>query len=228
MTAYSSKICFAILGLLIGNLLQGQVNLTGYFDPEISMGYKVTPHYSHKFALSERTYIYDEGWDVQPRQLDISHFSKLTIANTQSIALGILYRFRHPFEKREGNELRFTEQYTIYHNCWNLRFESRLRTEQRIKSVLTTHRFRYRLGLNLPLSGEELEVGEAYFLASTESLLSVARDLSPKYDQRLTAHIGWLLNKETQLEAGVEYRTENYIQETEKVLFLLTSLVFSL
>lgn len=224
----SIKNYFTALGLFIGNLIFGQENFTGYFEPDISLNYKVATDYSHNLELSQRSYIYNEALGLKARQLDIAHFSNLRIRYNQSIALGIQYRFRNVFEDDEENELRFTQQYNIIHQEGNLRFGNRLRIEQRISPSLTTHRFRYRFAMDLPLNGEKLNVGEAYFVASTESLLSVARGNRPEYDQRVTANIGWLLNNETKLQAGIEYRAENYAQRTEHILFLLTSLVYSL
>lgn len=214
--------------LFVGHILLGQDNITFYSEPNISLNYKVATTYSHNFSMSQRSYLYDANWEVRPRQLDINHFSELKLDYDQSIALGIKYRFRHVFEEDEGNELRLTEQYNIKGQLGNLRLGNRLRAEQRITSALTTHRFRYRLAIDMPLDGEELNVGEAYLVVSTETLLSVARGQGPEYDQRLTTNIGWVLNNETKLEAGVEYRTENYTRSTENVFFFLTSVVFSL
>jgi hypothetical protein len=228
MTMYFIRGLFPVIGLLLCNFVLGQDNFTGYFEPDIGLNYKVTTHYSHNFQLSQRSYIYDEKFELRARQLDLAHFSELKIAYGQSIALGIQYRFRNLFEEENENELRFTQQYNITHKRGNVRFGDRFRAEQRITPSLTVHRFRYRLAVDLPLNGEELNVGEAYFVASTESLSSVARGNKPEFDQRLTANIGWLINPDVKLELGSEYRVENYTRSTENVLFFLTSLSLNL
>ena len=228
MTMYFIKpFSFLILSLCCG-LLFGQDNFTGYFEPDIALNYKVATNYSHNFKMSQRSYVYDDDFRFKGRQLDVSHFSKLKIRLNQSIALGLQYRFRNAFENDRENELRITQQYNITFKRGNVRWGNRFRTEQRITPSSTTHRFRYRLALDLPLNGEELDVGESYFIADTESLLSAARGNKPEYDQRVTAQIGWLLNKETKLQTGAQYRAESYNLGTENVLFLLASLVFSL
>ncbi|NNE76514.1 MAG: DUF2490 domain-containing protein [Pricia sp.] len=217
-----------VVHLLLGYCVLGQDHFTWYFEPDISLNYEVASNYSHNFEISQRSYIYDESFRFKGRQLDIAHFSALKITYGQSIALGIQYRFRNVFENDEENELRLTQQYNITTQRGGIRYGDRLRVEQRIRPSLTTHRFRYRFALDIPLSGEKLDVGEPYFIGSIESLLSVAKGNKPEFDQRLTTYLGWLLNTETKLQAGIEYRVENYTQQNENVLFFLTSLVFSL
>jgi len=92
----------------------------------------------------------------------------------------------------------------------------------------TVHRFRYRFTLDFPLEGEKVDVNEAYLILNTEALLNAARGRKAKYDQRFTAALGWLLDEKAQLQAGLEYRLENYTGNTQTVLFLNSSLIFSL
>lgn len=217
MTMYCIKHLFLILGLFVSNLILGQSNLTGYFEPDISLNYNIAPNYSHNFKIAQRSYIYEDNLKFSARQLDISHFSNLKIKGNQSVALGIQYRFREIFEDDHENELRFTEQFNVTHGLERLRFGNRFRIEQRIGGSTTTHRFRYRFAVDFPLNGEKLDVGESYVVFSTESLLSVSRNKKPEFDQRLRTIVGWLLNKETKFQTGIEYRSENYAQATEIV-----------
>ncbi|SDD84434.1 Protein of unknown function [Pricia antarctica] len=227
MTIFFTKGLLLVFALFLGHTLSGQANFTGNFEPNVAMNYKVATNYKHIFQITQRSTIYDEKLQLRARQLEISHFSELKIAYNQSIALGLLYQFREAFDGAE-NELRFTQQYDINHKRGSLRFGERLRAEQRIRPSLTTHRFRYRLAMDLPISGEKLDVGEPYFVVSTESLLSVASGKSSQFDQRLTVNIGWLVNHTIKLEVGTQYRIVNYTQSIENALLLLTSLVLSL
>ena len=227
-TCFIRKLLF-ILGLFSLTAANSQENFTGYFQPQISLNYKVATNYSHSFALSLRNYVYEtEELQLGTRQLDIAHFSKLKINNGQSLAFGVLYRFRTNFESDEENELRLTQQYNITHKPRIGRFVHRLRAEQRINPSLTTHRFRYQFAIALPLNGQLLDLGEPYFTISTEALLSVANKKNPQYDQRITVNIGWLVSEMAKLQGGIEYRVEDYTRQNEHVLFLLTSLIFKL
>ncbi|MEM9143170.1 MAG: DUF2490 domain-containing protein [Bacteroidota bacterium] len=229
MTMSSTRNVLLAWALLTFFVLHGQENLVGYWEPEMALNYKVGKNYAHNFSMDTRQYLY-EGNDLQlrARHVDISHFSKLTIASQKSIALGIMYRFREALESMGQNELRLTQQYNIAQNLGKIRLGNRFRTEQRINPDRTIYRFRYRFALDLPLQGEKLNVGESYLVTSTESLLSAAQGSRPEWDQRGTAFIGWLLYPNTRFQTGMEYRTENYAQRAEHVLFLLTSLIFSL
>lgn len=206
-----------------------QQNFTGYWEPGLALNYPVTDSYSHNFSLAKRSYlIQDEAFGLRVRQIDVAHFSTLKIRDNQSLGLGLQFRFRKPFEKISGNEFRLTQQYNITSRTGALRLGHRLRSEQRIFSDVTVHRFRYRFALDSPLQGEQLDIGEAYLVGSLESLLSVARRQEPEYDQRIRLQLGWLLQAGVRLETGLEYRFEDLTNDTSQVLFLLNSLVVSL
>jgi len=206
-----------------------QDDFTTYVQPQIALNYPVVSNYSHNFAVQQRNYLYDDSQlDWRARQLDVVHFSKLKTSVNTSVAFGIQYRFRKNFEPDKNNELRLTQQFNKTFKPYLIRFGHRFRSEQRITNALTTYRFRYRFALDTPLNGEQLDIGEGYFTASLESLLSVARNNVPQYDQRFSAQVGWLLYENVKLQTGVEYRFEDYTHATQNILFFLTSLVFSL
>lgn len=228
MTMYYIKKC-VLLFIFSFALGSAQEDPIVFWQPQISLNYKVSPDYSHNFSLTQRNYMFrDQDVEFSVRQLDIAHFSRLKIKDNQSIGLGVQYRFRTWFEPGRSNELRLTQQYNRTHGPGTLRFGHRLRVEQRIFTARTVHRMRYRFALDFPLAGEKLDVGEPYFVGTLESLLSVTRGNHPQYDQRLTINIGWLLGKRSKLQTGLEYRLEDFTQETENVIFLLSSLILTL
>lgn len=100
--------------------------------------------------------------------------------------------------------------------------------EQRITSLLTIHRFRYRFAPDLPLEGQHLDVGESYFIGYSETLLNVGIGLEPIWDQRFTTNFGWLLSSKTKLQFGVEYRLFNFADKIQNNVLLLSFLNFSL
>ncbi len=185
-------------------------------------------NYDHNFSLSQRNYIYRTGdFQLNVRQLDLAHFSKWKVKDNQSVALGLMYRFRNVFEDN-SNELRFTEQYNITHQPIVIRFGHRFRWEQRIIPSFTIHRFRYRFSIDTSLQGEKLDIGEAYIVGNWENLLSVTRANKPQYDQRFTLNLGWLIHAKMKIQFGVEYRFEDYFEETQQVAFFLSTLNLSL
>ena len=229
MCSTNQLVSWGLVLFLFSYVAQGQDNLTGYWQPQIGVNYKVSNNYSHNFSLAKRTFILrDSDTEFTIRQLDLAHFSNLKIRSNQSVGIGIQYRFRGLFDDTAENELRLIQQYNITKSNRGLRFGNRFRSEQRITNSLTIHRFRYRFALDFPLQGQSLDIGETYLVLSTESLLSVAKASLPEYDQRITANLGWVLDEKTKLQVGTEYRAENYTNETEHVFFFLTTLVLSL
>ncbi len=225
-TKLSKSLLFGMLGAMTA-ISFGQENFTAYLQPAIGLNYEVSATYSHNLSVQNRNYIYnDERAVLEVRQIDIAHFSNFQIQDNQSLAFGILYRFRENFDGG-NNELRLTQQYNIKLKPNIVRYGHRLRSEQRITRTKTIHRFRYRFSLDRPLKGEKLDLGEPYFVANVEKLLSVSKS-KPQYDTRFKLNFGWKLSEKTKFQIGTEYRLEDYSQDLEQVLFFLTGLNISL
>lgn len=229
MSSINRHFLFLSFVLVSSFLLQAQDNTTVYWQPQVSLNYKVSPLYAQNFSITNRNYVYkNEEIKLAVRQIDLAHFSNLTIDFNKSVGLGVQYRFRENFETDRNNELRLTEQFNTTHKIRSIRFGNRLRTEQRITPASTVHRFRYRFAADFPLEGLELDTGEVYLVMTTETLLSVGKGAEPMYDQRLTTQIGWSLPKGMKLQLGIQYRLEDYTRNSEHVFFFLNSLVMSL
>jgi len=231
MTTYSTKgritlLLFVLIGVFN---LQSQDNTIAYWEPEVSFNYKVTPLLKQNFSLANRNYIYnDQKAQLAIRQFEIAHFSSLTIDPSKSIGVGIQYRFREAFENDKENELRLTEQFNITTSTSSLRLGNRFRIEQRIQPSNLEHRFRYRFAIDFPLKGLKIDIGEPYLVATTESLLSVGESIKPMFDQRLTSQLGWSISNNLKAQAGLQFRIENYTENSEHVFLFLNSLVISL
>ena len=226
----SIKKSLLLIGLLCAiSTAWSQEDLVSFWQPGIAVNYKVAPGYEHNFSLTKRTFTYRDSdllFDV--RQLDLVHFSKLKLLDNQSLGFGIQYRFRKVFEPDNGNELRLSQQYNITFRPRVVRFGHRLRSEQRIFKQRTVHRLRYRFAFDRPLVGEKLDIGEAYLVGTLESLLSIGSGQSPQYDQRVALNVGWLVSQKSKIQAGLEYRREDFTNIGQDVLFFNTSLILSL
>lgn len=228
--SFTRETYFFMIGCIFSSYAAwAQDNLTGFWEPVIAINYKVKNNYKHNFSLAKRSFMYrDSDLQLTTRQLDFVHFSDFKIKDNQNIAFGIQYRLRENFDTSGSNELRLSQQYNSTKRTGKIRLGNRIRAEQRITDKPTIHRFRYRFALDFPLQGESLDVGEAYAVLSTESLLSIGRALLPEYDQRVEAQIGWLLNNGAKIQLGTQWRAENCTNETECVFFLVSALVLSL
>lgn len=210
-------------------LALAQEGYTGYLQPKVSLNYPVTPEYSHNFSVIPRVYFRNEGTTgLRTRHLDLSHFSSFKWGPHRSFGFGVLYRFREAFESGNENELRLVQQLNFTKRARALRFGHRLRTEQRMQPGRTIHRFRYRFAADGPLQGEKLDVGETYWIGSLESLLSAGKGMGPEYDLRLSGWLGYLLGDGLKIQGGIQYRQEDLSHTRASVLFVMTSMVFSL
>lgn len=220
----------ALFGFVFFNsFLFCQENFTGFLEPSIALNYKVSDNYSHNFTFQNRNFFYNnEDYELITRHVELVHFSDLKIKPDQSIALGIQYRFGENFRPGNENELRLMQQYNRTFKARVIRLGFRFRSEQRIQASLTRYRFRFRVAADFPLQGEKLDIGETYLIASTESLLTAAKANKPSFDQRITTNVGYFLSKTVKIQAGLEYRFEDYAQKTEQVLFLTSSVILSL
>lgn len=215
-------ICFAIF---LGLKAVAQNDFEGLGETSFAVNSKVSDNYKINFAVRSRYYLYqDADFNFENRQLDFVHFSTLNLDYNHSISLGIQYRIRESIDG-ESDELRLVQQFSYTKANNGLRFGHRFQFEQRIFKTLTILRSRYRFGLDFPLNGEKLDLGEPYLVTSMEALLSQSNKIKPELDHRTTAQIGWLISEKSKLQFGLEYRFEAFNINTEEKLFLLTSFI---
>ena len=220
---------FLICFLLVLFASRGQNNLNGFWQPSVSLNYKVAANYSHNFSLINRNYLFRKNEKIlKVRQFDIAHFSLLKIQDNQSMGLGLQFRLRNAFETDESNELRLMQQYNIRIKARVVRWGMRWRSEQRILNASTIYRLRSRLAADLPLSGEALNPGEPYLIASTENLISLQKECRPQYDQRFSITCGFVLSNVTKIQTGIEYRFEDFFNNTRQLIFLNSAVIISL
>lgn len=229
MIIYCTRVVKTIFFFLITCGLYAQEDFISFWQPAIALNLKSDSNYSQNIAVSSRNYIYrTNDYQIKVRQIDISHFSNLLIQDNQSIGMGVQYRLRKTFEKDNGNELRFTQQYNIRFKPRSIRWGMRWRSEQRILSSFNIYRFRYRFTADFPLKGEVLNQREPYFISNAESLLSLQKNSGPQYDQRFSVALGYLFDETTKVQFGLEYRFEDFSNATNELLFLYTSMIISL
>lgn len=218
-----------LLFLLWGIYGLGQEGLTVFAEPSVALNYRVGPHLKQNASIRSRHFLVRDGESfTQTRQADLSVYTSYTWLGNSSVALGVMYRFRDPFQPGSGNELRVTEQFDFRRSFGPVRLGQRARWEQRIFQANTVHRLRYRLSADLPLQGEKADVREFYLIGQGEPLLSLGRSRAPQWDLRLTGWLGYQISGNTRLQIGGEYRWEALNTRTREVLLFLTSLVLTL
>jgi|26BtaG_2_1085354.scaffolds.fasta_scaffold00003_12 hypothetical protein len=206
-----------------------QERFKGYYEPFIELEYDVSENYSHEFAVEERTgWFENESFNVEVKQIDLSHFSTMAFDDNHELAVGVQYRFKENFVRGEENELRFIEEYTFSIQSNAIEFEHRLSAEQRIASSSTSHRFRCNFAFTRALRGPKVDTGEAYITGDLETLITVTNTEKPEYEQRIGAGIGLVLSEYIKLELVTEYRLADFTQDLGHELFLVTGMKFTL
>lgn len=214
--------------ITVANLLQAQNDFSSLGESELAINSDVTDTYKVNFGLRTRYFLYNgANFLVKTRQIDVIHFSTLTLDYNHDVSIGIQYRNRSIFNDTP-NELRFTQQFNYTKQGFGIRYGHRFRTEQRILSDKTILRHRYRFAVDFPLNGEKLDIGEAYLISSMEMLLSLSNADRPEIDHRTSGQIGWQISNDLKLQTGLEYRLEAINIETDHRLLLLTSAILKI
>lgn len=215
-----------IILLISGFAVKAQGNYTLFFEPELNLKYKITPNYHQGFSVENRNFIYNGSkFDYRVKHLEFAHESLFVLNDSQTIGIGLQYRFEENFEASEENEFRLLQEFGWRSNIAALGVAQRLRTEQRFYTSTTKYRLRYELQVAIPLQSNKKNT---HLNIETESLYEIAKTQKPELEQRFGAGIGWQLNPKTEFSLGLEYRLADYTQDLGHELFLVTGFDISL
>ena len=108
-------------------------------------------------------------------------------------------------EKVDTNEHRIYQQFIIKQNFGSVFLQHRYRIEERFISDDFKLRFRYLLGINIPVNKRTLDKNAVYFSTYNEVFINAE---SPLFDQnRLYGALGFVINKNFKVEAGYMIQT---------------------
>lgn len=132
--------------------------------------------------------------------------------NNNNILLGYGFILSQPYvkgEKSENIEHRIFQQYITKQKFGRLNLQHRYRLEERFLQDDFRMRFRYLLGLNIPVTNKEMLPKTLYISAYNEIFLHLD---SPVFDRnRVYGALGFVINKNMRIEAGYM----NQIQENK-------------
>lgn len=183
------------------------------FLPSVNLNKKFEKGWSLNMKLESRyqTAAYAGGIDEleEPKYLltDVSLLASRKISLLHTIAGGYLIRIR------EGELIhRSIIQYVRIGRIGTLRAAHRLVADQtyaEAEKVLL--RFRYRIGLEIPLSGEELDRNEFYIKLNHE-YLNAFQDRQYDLEIRLVPVAGYNFSDFNKMEMGVDYRLSRFVE----------------
>ncbi|UTX50024.1 DUF2490 domain-containing protein [Chryseobacterium sp. MA9] len=130
--------------------------------------------------------------------------------NNNNILLGYGFILSQPYvngEKKENIEHRIFQQYIIKQKFGRFYLQHRYRLEERFLEEDFRMRFRYMLGVNIPITQKEMLPKTLYASVYNEIFLHFN---SPVFDRnRVYGALGYVINKNMRIEAGYM----NQIQE---------------
>ncbi|AZA55336.1 DUF2490 domain-containing protein [Chryseobacterium sp. G0201] len=132
--------------------------------------------------------------------------------NNNNVLLGYGFILSQPYvngEKKENIEHRIFQQYITKQKFGRFYLQHRYRLEERFVQDDFKMRFRYMLGLNIPINNKEMLPKTFYGSVYNEIFLHLN---SPTFDRnRVYGALGYVINKNLRIEAGYM----NQIQENK-------------
>jgi Protein of unknown function (DUF2490) len=132
--------------------------------------------------------------------------------NNNNVLLGYGFILSQPYvngEKKENIEHRIFQQFITKQKFGRFNIQHRYRLEERFLQDDFRMRFRYMLGLNIPLTQKEMLPKTLYASVYNEIFLNLN---SPTFDRnRVYGALGYVINKNMRIEAGYT----NQIQENK-------------
>ena len=191
-------------------------------QPQLTVSHHVNDFYGANFGLNSRLeYNVHRDKLFSSQFIQLSHFSSFHLRNTEKISLGLLYRFKEKSSNQAANEFRITQQYHFTNKHRSYRFSHRIRAEERFIGNELLLRLRYRLGIDFPLNGEQLNVNEFYSFFNAESLFVLQHSFTPRYDTRLSGGLGNQISEKLKFQFLVQYRWEKITYKIDSKIFLL-------
>lgn len=145
---------------------------------------------------------FDAGGDLEQLLIRTGIGYDLT-ENNNNILLGYGFILSQPYingEKTENIEHRIFQQYITKQKFGRFNLQHRYRLEERFLQDDFRMRFRYLLGLNIPINGKEMLPKTWYASAYNEVFLHLD---NPVFDRnRVYGALGYVINKNMRIEAG--------------------------
>ncbi len=163
------------------------------------------------FFEGSRTQSFNSIADYERTELELI----LTKKTSSSISLGGGYLIRN---QRGAIKHRLIQQFSVANKYNNLNLTHRFRFDETFQTNKSTlYRFRYRIGLDKPLSRES---GKMSFFLNNEYIPSL-QNKEFELEIRLLPGIGYKLNENNKIEAGIDFRIENILKDSHKQIYLL-------
>jgi hypothetical protein len=192
-----------------------------FWAPSITYSWSQTEKLS--FKLISEAFISTEnlGNENVLERADIALLGTYKLSSKTKISGKYMYRESKPLDDNQAYEHRITEQLEIKGALFGNSVDHRFRVEQRIKASSFTNRLRYRLAKKFPV-GE----GKGNYIKAYDELLFSFNEETYFGENRIFGGYGFLLTGKTDMELGIQYRTQNFFKDSGiSHLFLFTTVL---
>lgn len=192
--------------------------------PQINISFKLGEAWKVNSKLENRQILYQNPYDgVGGRaEFERTDLDLIITRNKGALkGLGAGYLIRR-YDADGGSYLhRFIQQYSFSRQLTGWSLAHRFRTDQSLRNdEATQYRLRYRIGLEKPLNGLEVDPQE-FYLKFTNEYIGILKDQIGNMEIRAATSVGYNLTDNTQFESGLDYRAENLVKsDTEHLLWL--------
>lgn len=128
-------------------------------------------------------------------------------------------------EKVGTNEHRVFQQFITRQNFNNVFLQHRYRIEERFFPNDFQMRFRYFLGINIPINKPRLEKNAYYFSAYNEIFINAQQNIFDR--NRLYGAIGYIFNKNIKMEAGYMVQTLESTNRNQFQIVIFNNIPFN-
>lgn len=207
------KLIFVLLFLPV--LLYSQQFNFGLL-PEIALSYSNLGRWSVNTKVESMQSLYQQGGKPSPfyyqyQRTDIQFFGNYKLALNWKLSAGYQYRITNGF-----NGHRLIQQISTVQTFNPVRLGHRLRVDESFyKKRDIKFRIRYRLSAEIALKGSKLDENEFYFKSSLEALYGIQSN-NHELEGRISAMLGFYFTNRNKLEAGLDYRTDDYIEDVDQ------------
>ncbi len=199
--------------VLVAQAIRAQQSESAGFFPEAQLSWspvknlKLTAKIESQHGMVANSSETPTDWGYYHDRTDFQGFVGTSLNPFISIAGGYQYRWDGGGE----NSHRSIQQISLVKRKVRYRLGHRLRTDQTfLPTDSPEFRLRYRLVAEIPLSGNRIDPGEYYLIASNEPLFGIQGETF-KIENRLVCSLGHNFNKNQKLEAGLDYRTDDFL-----------------
>ncbi len=204
------KVFIIFLFLCLVQSVDAQSSFSSGILPQVRVSAKITEQIKWVNGIESRQLFIDDtkdkSLDYEYVLTDISSLLSFKIGAYGAINGGYLIRI-------EGEEIvhRTIQQFTIVQNYDVIRLGHRFVTDQTFsRNEAPELRLRYRIAVEKPLSGGNIDPTEFYLKLSNEYLLKFQGSES-ELETRILPFLGYEINKKNKIELGLDYRLDGLL-----------------